>query len=118
GLEFFTWTRSGEIHSRFLNDAGALQNVLSQSFFGTFANIITLVGALVVMAAINWQLALLAALALPAFTFPVMHLGNRRYPAIERAQAALGELSVSLEETLSLSGTIVVKSFGTEEREA
>src|SRR5436309_2124489 len=70
------------------------------------------------MAAINWQLALLAALALPAFTFPVLYFGRRRYTAIERAQAALGELSVSLEETLSLSGTIVVKSFGTEEREA
>ncbi len=118
GLEFFTWTRSGEIHSRFLNDAGALQNVLTQSFLGTVANLITLVGALGVMAALNWKLALVAALALPAFAFPVLHFGHRRYMAIERAQAALGELSVALEETLSLSGAIVVKSFGTEEREA
>ncbi len=37
---------------------------------------------------------------------------------MERAQAALGELSVVLEETLSLSGAIVVKSFGSEERES
>ena len=118
GLEFFTWTRSGDIHTRFLNDAGALQNVLTQSFLGTFANLITLAGTLAVMAAINWQLALVAALSLPAFAFPVLHFGRRRYTAIERAQAALGDLSVSLEETLSLSGAIVVKSFGTEEREA
>lgn len=118
GLEFFTWTRSGDIHTRFLNDAGALQNVLTQSFLGTFANLITLAGTLAIMAAINWQLALLAALSLPAFAFPVLHFGRRRYTAIERAQAALGDLSVALEETLSLSGAIVVKSFGTEEREA
>ncbi len=118
GLEFFTWTRSGDIHTRFLNDAGALQNVLTQSFLGTLANLITLVGTLAVMAAINWRLALLAALSLPAFAFPVLHFGRRRYTAIERAQAALGDLSVALEETLSLSGAIVVKSFGTEEREA
>lgn len=118
GLEFFTWTRSGDIHTRFLNDAGALQNVLTQSFLGTFANLITLVGTLAIMAVINWQLALLAALSLPAFAFPVLHFGRRRYTAIERAQAALGDLSVALEETLSLSGAIVVKSFGTEEREA
>jgi ATP-binding cassette subfamily B protein len=117
GLEFFTWTRAGEIHTRFLNDANGLQNVLTQSFLGTFANLITLVAALVVMAVINWKLALVAALSLPAFAFPVLHFGRRRYSAIERAQAALGELSVVLEETLSLSGAIVVKSFGTEERE-
>ncbi len=118
GLEFFTWTRSGEIHSRFLNDAGGLQNVLTQSFLGTFANLITLVGALAVMVSIDWRLALITALALPAFAFPILHFGQRRYSAMERAQAALSELSVVLEETLSLSGAIVVKSFGTQEREA
>lgn len=118
GLEFFTWTRSGEIHTRFLNDAGGLQNVLTQSFLGTFANIITLIGTLAVMVTINWQLALLAAFALPAFAFPVLYFGRRRYTAMERAQVALGALSVALEETLSLSGAIVVKSFGTEQREA
>jgi ATP-binding cassette subfamily B protein len=118
GLEFFTWTRAGEIHSRFLNDAGSLQNVLTQSFLGTCANGITLFGTLGVMVAINWQLALIAALILPAFAFPVLHFGRQRYTAIEKAQVALGDLSVALEETLSLSGAIVVKSFGTEEREA
>jgi ATP-binding cassette subfamily B protein len=118
GLDFFTWTRAGEIHTRFLNDAGGLQNVLTQSFLGTFANLITLVGTLAVMLSINWQLALVTAVALPAFAFPILHFGQRRYTAMERAQTVLGELSVALEETLSLSGAIVVKSFGTEEREA
>jgi ATP-binding cassette, subfamily B, bacterial len=118
GLEFFTWTRAGEIHTRFLNDAGGLQNVLTQAFLGTFANLITLVATLTIMATINWQLALLAAIALPAFAFPVLHFGHRRYIAMERAQEALGGLSVMLEETLSLSGAIVIKSFGTEHREA
>ena len=117
GLDFFTWSRAGEIHTRFLNDAGGLQNVLTQSFLGTFANLITLLGTLAIMIVINWKLALITAVALPAFAFPILHFGQRRYKAMERAQIALGELSVVLEETLSLSGAIVVKSFGTEERE-
>ncbi|HXX79321.1 MAG TPA: ABC transporter ATP-binding protein [Ktedonobacteraceae bacterium] len=117
GLDFFTWSRAGEIHTRFLNDAGGLQNVLTQSFLGTFANLITLVGTLAIMFFINWQLALITAVTLPAFAFPILHFGQRRYKAMERAQIALGELSVVLEETLSLSGAIVVKSFGSEERE-
>jgi ATP-binding cassette subfamily B protein len=117
GLEFFTWTRAGEIHTRFFNDAGGLQNVLTQSFLGTFGNLLTLVVTLGVMLTINWQLALAAAISLPAFAFPVLHFGRRRYAAMERAQSALGELAVVLEETLTLSGAVVVKSFGTEERE-
>ncbi len=70
------------------------------------------------MVSINWQLTLIAIVALPAFAFPILRFGRRRYNAMERAQEALGELSVMLEETLSLSGAIVIKSFGTEEREA
>ncbi len=118
GLDFFTWTRAGEIHTRFINDAGNLQNVLTQSFLGTMSNLITVVFAIAVMASINWRLTIAAALALPAFAFPVWHFGKKRYTAVDRAQRALGELSAVLEETLSLSGAIVVKSFGTEAEEA
>jgi len=118
GLEFFTWTRAGEIHTRFFNDAGGLQNVLTQSFLGTLANLLTVVGTLAVMAVLDWRLALAALVALPAFALPVLHFGRKRYAAVQQAQIALGQLSVVLEETLSLSGALVVKSFGTEDREA
>lgn len=118
GIEFFTWTRAGDIHTRFLNDAGALQTVLTQAFLGTLANMLTVVAALAVMAALDWRLAIAAALALPAFAFPVWHFGRRQYSAIDRTQVALGELSALLEETLSLSGALVVKTFGTEARES
>jgi ATP-binding cassette subfamily B protein len=118
GLEFFTWTRAGEIQSRFFNDAGGLQNVLTQSFLGTVANLLTVVATLLVMAVLDWRLALAALIALPAFALPVLHFGRKRYDAVQQAQAALGQLSVVIEETLSLSGAVVVKSFGTEERES
>lgn len=117
GLDFFTWTRAGEIQTRFLNDAGAIQNVITQSFMGTLANLVTVLCTLVVMVAVNWQLAIAAALALPAFALPILYFGQRSYGAVERSQKALGELSVAIEETLSLSGALVVKSFGTEANE-
>lgn len=118
GLEFFTWTRSGDIHTRFLNDAGGLQNVLTQSFLGTLANMLTVMGTLLVMLSMDWRLTLAALVALPSFVIPVLHFGRKRYDAVQEAQVELGRLSVVLEETLSLSGAIVVKSFGTEELEA
>lgn len=118
GLEFFTWTRAGEIHTRFVNDAGALQSVLTQSFLGTAGNAMMVAGTLAAMSAIDWRLTILAALALPALAFPVWHFGRKQYSAVDRTQRALGEFSAVLEETLSLSGSIVVKSFGAESREA
>jgi len=118
GLDFFVKTRAGSIITRFLNDAGGLQSVINQSFLGTFANIITVIGAIIIMTLINWQLALVSAIALPVFAIPILYFGKQRYEASERAQAALGELSEVLEETLSLSGVVVIKSFGTEDRES
>ncbi|BCL79302.1 multidrug ABC transporter ATP-binding protein [Ktedonobacteria bacterium brp13] len=117
GIDFFTWTRGGEIQSRFLNDAAALQGVLTQSFLGTLSNLITILGALIIMATINWPLALVAALVLPTFAFPVLHFGKRTYEATELTQKALGRLSTLLEETLNLSGVLVIKTFGTERHE-
>jgi ATP-binding cassette, subfamily B, bacterial len=118
GLDFFTWTRAGEIQSRFVNDAGGLQNVLTQAFLGTFANLLTVVGILIIMLLMDWRLTLAALVALPSFALPVLYFGRRRYEAVQRVQTALAELSIVLEETLSLSGAIVVKSFGMEPREA
>ena len=117
GIDFFTWTRGGEIQSRFLNDAAALQGVLTQSFLGTLSNLITIIGALIIMATINWPLALVAALVLPTFAFPVLHFGKRTYVATEHTQKALSRLSTLLEETLNLSGALVIKTFGTEKHE-
>ncbi len=117
GLDFFTWTRAGEIQTRFVNDASSIQNVVSQSFMGTLSNLVTVIGTLIVMFVVNWQLAIAAALALPAFAFPVLHFGKRSYRAVENAQRALGEMSVVLEESMGLSGALVIKSFGTQVRE-
>jgi len=49
GLEFFIKTRAGAIITRFLNDAGGLQIVINQSFLGTFANAITVIGTFAIM---------------------------------------------------------------------
>jgi ATP-binding cassette subfamily B protein len=117
GPDFYTWTRAGDIQSRFLNDAGGLQTVLTQSFLGTLGNVVTVVGTLAVMIALDWRLTLAAAAALPAFVLPVLWVGRRRYNAVEQAQSALGELSARLAETLSLSGALVVRLFGGEVRE-
>lgn len=118
GLDFFTWTRPGEIHARFVSDLGAVQSAIGQSLIGTFTNLLTVALTLATMLALDWRLALVAAISLPAFALPVLHFGRRRYEATQETQTAIADLTNLLEETLSLSGITVIKSFGREESEA
>ncbi len=118
GIRFFTKTPGGEIHSRLVNDLNAVQNVLSRTMTGLFVNALTVTLTLATMFVINWQLALAAALVLPAFALPVLSFGRRTYDAINRTQESMAQMTAHLEETLTLSGMVVVTSFGTRPREA
>ncbi len=118
GIDFFTHTPGGEIHSRLVNDLNAVQQVLGTILTGFFVNVMTIILTLALMLTLNWQLSLLSILVLPAFALPVLSFGRRTYEAITRTQESLSRLTAHLEETLTLSGIIVVKSFGTRLREA
>ncbi len=118
GLDFFTHTMAGDIHSRLINDLNAVQRVLSRTLSGLFINVLTIVLTLGTMFYLNARLAIIALFILPAFAWPVMAYGQKSYRVITKAQRALSQLTAHLEETLTLSGILVVKSFGTKEREA
>ncbi len=117
GMDFFTHTPGGEIHSRLINDMNAVQGVLSQTLTNLFVSLLTVVLTLITMFVLNWQLAIVSALVLPTFALPVLSFGRRAYDAINRTQEALSRLTAHLEETLTLSGIVVVRSFGTRLRE-
>lgn len=118
GIDFFTRTPGGEIHSRLINDLNAVQQVLSRTLSGLFVNALTVLLTLGIMFYLNWQLAVVSTLVLPAFALPVVSYGHKTYNAITAAQSQLAKLTAHLEETLTLSGIVVVKSFGTRAREA
>jgi len=118
GMDFFTHTPGGEIHSRLVNDLSAVQSVLGTILTGLFVNVMTIVLTLALMFTLNWQLSLMSILILPAFALPVLAFGRRTYDAIMRTQESLSRMTAHLEETLTLSGIVVVKSFGTRLREA
>ncbi len=118
GIDFFTRTPGGEIHSRFINDLNVMQMSLRTTITGLFVSAITVILTLATMFALNRQLAFLSILILPAFALPVISFGRRTYGAVTRTQESLSRLTARLEETLTLSGLIVVKSFGTGRSEA
>ena len=80
-------------------------------------NISTLIAALAVMYQRNWMLATLGVLVIPLFVIPSRHAGKTRWTLTRESQACSDEVNGILNETLSVSGQMLVKLFGKEEYE-
>jgi ATP-binding cassette subfamily B protein len=111
-LRFFTHTQTGELISRLNNDVIGAQRAVSGTIVDVVSNVITLVSVLVIMLRLEWRLTLLAIAVLPLFFIPARLLG-RRLRAIVRDQLTLNaEMNAMMNETLNVSGALLVKLFG------
>jgi len=111
-LRFFTHTKTGELLSRLNNDVIGAQRAVSGTIVDVFTNSITLFSALVIMLRLEWRLTLLAIAVLPLFLIPARLLG-RRLRAVVRQQMTLNaEMNAMMDETLNVSGALLVKLFG------
>ncbi|MEE8338058.1 MAG: ABC transporter ATP-binding protein [Dehalococcoidia bacterium] len=116
-LSFFTTTRSGEIMTRLTNDVNGVQQVVTTGFTNVMTNSVTVATTVAVMLWLDWRLAIVALIALPAFVFPTQKFGGLRFRSGRRVQAALGEMTMIVQEKLNISGAVLVKSFGREQQE-
>jgi ATP-binding cassette subfamily B protein len=111
-LRFFTNTQTGELISRLNNDVIGAQRAVSGTIVDVISSIITLVSVLLIMLRLEWRLTLLAVAVLPLFFVPARLLG-RRLRAIVRQQLTLNsEMNAMMNETLNVSGALLVKLFG------
>jgi ATP-binding cassette subfamily B protein len=113
-LRFYTATRTGEIMSRVSNDVNGVQGVVTGTLVNIVTNAITVLSTLVVIFAMNWRLALLALVVLPAFVLPTRGVGRIRHRISRQTQEKQAELTSIMQETLSISGFILAKIFGRE----
>lgn len=117
GLDFFTKTRSGELVSLVVNDVAGINSVVTSTLVNLVSNVFTLATTLIVMFTLNWQLALLSLIVVPAFSAPTQRVGRARQDLQAQIQRKLAVLTTQLSETLGISGAILVKSFGQSEYE-
>ncbi len=117
-IHFFTQTRTGEILARVSTDVGAIQNAVTGTFTDFLTNSITLGTSLALMFALDWRLALAALVILPAFAWPTMRMGMVQRRLMQQWHEENARMSGHLEETLSISGMMLVKTFGRQEHEA
>jgi ATP-binding cassette subfamily B protein len=111
-LRWFTANRTGETLSRVNNDVGAIQSVISDTLGSVLGNVITLASTLPVMIALDWRLALFSLAFLPLFVIPARRVGERQRALMLETQEQMAQMTSQMQETLSVSGALLVKTFG------
>jgi ATP-binding cassette subfamily B protein len=111
-LKFFTSTRTGEIQSRLSNDVGGVQGVLTDTASSTLANVSTALATVGAMALLSWELTLVSLGILPFFLWLSRKVGRVRREISGQTQESLADLTAHMQETLSVSGILLSKSFG------
>ena len=114
-LRFFTQTRTGEIQSRLISDVGGVQNVLADTATNILANITVILSTLVIMFYMDWRLAALSVGVIPIFAFVAARVGQYMRDLRTTSQQQLADLNSTMQETLSVSGMLLIKTSGRRE---
>ena len=111
-LRFFTETRTGEIQSRLANDVGGVQSVVTDTASSVTSNLAIAASTIIAMWLIDWRLTVLSLGLLPFFMYLTFRVGKVRREVSTETQKSLAEMTALTEETLSVSGILLAKTFG------
>lgn len=109
-LSHFDRVQRGELISRVTNDIDNITQTMQQSLSSALTSILTVIGVLIMMFSISWQLALIALVSLPLMGVIFGVIGPRSQKAFGVQWRKVGRLNARVEE--SFSGHALVKVFG------
>ena len=113
-LRFFTAAKTGEVMSRLSNDVTNINRVITNTMMQSLMQAFVLLSAVAVMFAMEWRLALLALSVLPIAVASSRRVGYLRYDLQKEAQGKLADLNAITQETLNISGFLLMKTFARE----
>ena len=114
---FFTTNNQGDIITRMTSDISGVERVVTSTFTSILSNVITLTAAIIIMFRQNPMLAVIGMLIIPLFVIPTRMAGKTRWKLTQESQECSDSVNGILNETLSVSGQLLVKLFGREKRE-
>ncbi|UCR90495.1 ABC transporter ATP-binding protein/permease [Mycetocola spongiae] len=109
-LNYFDTRQRGDLLSRVTNDVDNIQNALQQAFAQLIQAALTVVGIVIMMFIVSWQLALIALVALPLSAIVAGVIGVRSQKLFAAQWKNTGRLNGQIEE--SFSGHDLVTVFG------
>ena len=114
-FDFYDRNRTGKLMARLTSDLFELTELAHHGPEDLLTSLLTIIGALIVMGSIRWQLAVVVALTIPVFLFVVMLLRGRMGRASAAAKEKTGHINQEIES--SLSGVRTAKAFANEATE-
>ena len=113
-MKYFDKKTNGEVLSIITNDIDTLGMNLSQSVTQIITSVCTIIGILVMMFSINWQMTLISLLILPISAVIVGIIAKNSQKYFKKQQDYLGHVNGQVEEIYG--GLTVVKAFNGEEK--
>jgi len=114
---FFTSEKQGDIITRMNTDISGVSSVVSGTLSSCVSNIATIVTTTVALFSMSVPLAIVGIAIIPLLIIPTRNVGQTRYKLLKEAQAKNDELNQLIDETLSVSGSMLVKLFTKEKAE-
>ena len=112
GFEFFDRNRTGQLMSRMTTDLFEITELAHHGPEDLFISLVTIVGALTVMATIEWRLALVVAVMIPVFIAIIVSRRKAMREASRRVKKKTGAINADIES--ALSGIRTAKAFANE----
>jgi ATP-binding cassette subfamily B protein len=111
-FKYFDNTSQGEVLSRITNDVDTVNQTLNQSLSQIITSVVSVVGVLVMMLTISWQMTLVALLIIPLSAGIVMLIVRQSQKYFTQQQEYLGHVNGHVEEMFG--GHVVMKAFNGE----
>ena len=111
-FDFYDRNRTGQLMSRLTTDLFELTELAHHGPEDLLTSILTIIGAVVVMISIRWELALIVLVMIPIFLAVVMTMRRRMSRAAKAAKEKTGYINQEIET--SLSGVRTAKAFANE----
>lgn len=112
-LSYFDRVQRGELISRVTNDIDNITQMMQQSLSQALTSILTVIGVLIMMLSISWQLTIVVLISFPLMAVLFGVIGPRSQKAFGIQWRKVGRLNARVEE--SFSGHALVKVFGREQ---
>ncbi len=114
---FFTNEKQGDIITRMNSDINGVSVVISGMLTSIVSNTLTVGVSVFYLFYTDWRLAIVGLIVLPALIFPTRSVGKKRWTLLSESQEKNDELNQQINETLSVSGSMLVKLFTKEKIE-
>lgn len=106
---FFARRRTGELLSRLMNDVTIIQSVVTETPIDSAKQVVTFVGGIAFLLAMNWRLCLLILVLLPLLVLVAKFFGRKLKSLSTAIQDQTASVTTLVEEVIS--GIRIVKSF-------